>query len=127
VERLEIDGDRLVGVRMADGRVIEREAVVVAPRFAARSRVLADLGLRPVEHQMGFGEYIPSGPGGLTDVPGVRVAGNVTDLSAQVVAAAAGGVAAAAAINADLVDEDTRLAVAARRVAVPTTTLGRAS
>src|SRR5206468_10455121 len=48
---------------------------------------------------------------GLTDVPGAWVAGNVTDLSATVIAAAAQGVAAAAAINADLVAEDTRRAV----------------
>jgi hypothetical protein len=38
----------------------------------------------------------------------VWVAGNVTDLLAQVFTAAAGGVAAAAAVNADLIDEDTR-------------------
>ena len=36
------------------------------------------------------------------------VAGNVTDVMAQVVSAAAGGVAAAAAINADLIAEDTQ-------------------
>ena len=49
----------------------------------------------------------------ITDVPGVWVAGNVTDLSAQVVSAAAGGVVAAAAINADLIAEETRQAVSA--------------
>jgi hypothetical protein len=42
----------------------------------------------------------------------VWVAGNVTDLAAQVGAAAAGGAAAAAQINADLVAEDTHRAVA---------------
>jgi hypothetical protein len=43
-------------------------------------------------------------------VPGVWVAGNVTDLAAQVGAAAAAG----AQINADLVAEETRQAVAGR-------------
>jgi hypothetical protein len=45
--------------------------------------------------------------------PRVWVAGNVTDLAAQVGAAA--GAAAAAQINADLVAEETRQAVAAYR------------
>ena len=51
----------------------------------------------------------------LTDVPGVWVAGNVTDLAAPVVAAAAAGASAAAAINADLVADDTRRAVSVKR------------
>ena len=37
---------------------------------------------------MGVGEYIPSDETGRTDVPGVWVAGNFTDLVAQVGAAA---------------------------------------
>jgi thioredoxin reductase len=47
-------------------------------------------------------------------VPGVWAAGNVTDLSAQVGAAAAAGALAGAVINADLVEEETKRAVAAR-------------
>jgi hypothetical protein len=43
------------------------------------------------------------------------VAGNVTDLRAQVISSAAAGLNAAAALNADLIAEDTRRAVAARR------------
>ena len=61
-----------------------------------------------------LGAIVPSDPSGATAVPGVYVAGNVTDLAAQVVVAAAGGVRAAAAINADLVAEEVRDAVAAR-------------
>jgi thioredoxin reductase len=52
---------------------------------------------------------------GLTAVPGVWVAGNVTDPTAQVLGSANAGAMAGAAINADLVAEDTREAVAARR------------
>jgi hypothetical protein len=70
---LETTGHQLSGVRLVDGRVVPRTALVVAPRFTARSEVLAALGLE------------------------------------------AAGLSAGAAINADLVAEDTRLAVAALR------------
>ena len=52
---------------------------------------------------------------GQTEVA-VWVAGDVTDLTAQVGAAAAGAATAAARINADLVMEETQAAVAAMRV-----------
>ncbi|NMI00987.1 NAD(P)/FAD-dependent oxidoreductase [Pseudonocardia acidicola] len=113
VTALEIAGDRLVGVRMGDGTVVGREAVAVAPRMAARAGFLAGLGLQPAPHPMG--EYVAADPTGRTDVSGVWVAGNVTDLAAQVSVAAAAGAAAAAQINADLVAEDTRRAVQALR------------
>jgi hypothetical protein len=45
----------------------------------------------------------------------VRVAGNVTDLQAQVITAAAQGLTAAAAINADLIAAETQHAVDAAR------------
>nr|WP_211372645.1 NAD(P)/FAD-dependent oxidoreductase [Micromonospora olivasterospora] len=115
VASLEVAEDRLVGVRLRDGTVVRREAVVVSTRMVARSGFLAALGLRPVEDPRGVGEYVPADPTGRTEVPGVWVAGNVADLVAQVGAAAAGGAAAAAAINADLVAEETRHAVAAHR------------
>ncbi|WSA86583.1 NAD(P)/FAD-dependent oxidoreductase [Micromonospora sp. NBC_01796] len=117
VESLDVDDDHLTGVRLTDGTVVARQALVVAPRFVAASQVLATLGLRPVEDPRGIGASIAAGPTGLTEVPGVWVAGNVTDLSAQVVMAAAGGVAAAAAINADLIAEETEQAVTAYREA----------
>ena len=115
VAALEITGDRLTGVRLADGRVVSRDAVAVAPPMAARAGFLAGLGLRPAPHPSGAGEYIPADPAGRTEVPGVWAAGNVTDLAAQVGAAAAAGAMAGAQINADLVAEETHLAVAARR------------
>jgi thioredoxin reductase len=115
VESLDVVDDRITGVRLSDGTVIARQAVVVSPRFVASSQVLATLGLVPTAHPLGVGEFIAADPTGLTDVPGVWVAGNVTDLMAQVVTAAAGGVAAAAAINADLIAEDTERAVAGYR------------
>jgi thioredoxin reductase len=120
VDSLDIDNGHLREVRLADGPAVARQSLVVAPRFVARSRVLLSLGLTAKEHPMGLGEFIPADPTGLTEVPGVWVAGNVTDLSAGVVVAAAGGMTAAAAINADLIADDTRNAVAAyRESAVP--------
>ncbi|WP_455361079.1 NAD(P)/FAD-dependent oxidoreductase [Streptomyces sp. SYSU K21746] len=115
VASLEIVEDRLVGVRLSDGTVVSREALAVSPRMAARAGFLAALGLRPAEHPSGAGEYIPAEATGRTEAPGVWVAGNVTDLAAQVGAAAAAGATAAAQINADLVAEETRRAVAAHR------------
>ena len=115
VAAVEVVGDRLVGVRLSDGTVVARDAVAVAPRMVARAGFLTGLGLRPVEHASGSGEHVPVDATGRTEVPGVWAAGNVTDLFAQVGAAAAGAAFAAAQLNADLVAEDTRLAVAAYR------------
>ncbi len=109
--------DRITGLRMGDGSVVGCEAVVVAPRMVARTGFLQDLGLHVAEHQSGMGEHVPCDPTGRTDVPGVWVAGNVTDLSAQVGAAASQGALAGAQINADLVREETDRAVEARRSA----------
>jgi thioredoxin reductase len=103
--------DRIVGVRLRDGTVIAREVLTVASRMVPRAEFLASLGLRPIAHPSGLGDYIPADPTGRTDAPGVWVAGNVTDLSAQVGAAAAAGAATAAQINADLVEEDTQRAL----------------
>jgi thioredoxin reductase len=129
IEALEVEDDGLTGVRLEDGTRIARRALVVGPRFVARSEVLASLGLAPSPHPMG-GEHIAADANGQTAIPGVWVAGNVTDLKAQVVVAAAGGASVGAAVNADLVAEDTRLAVAAyrdRRSAAPVQAVRRAS
>jgi thioredoxin reductase len=113
VAALEIVADRITGIRLRDGTVEPREVVAIAPRMVARAGVLASLGLRPAEHPSGAGLWVPADPTGRTEVPGVWVAGNVTDLGAQVGAAAAAGAMAGAVINADLVEEETREAVAA--------------
>ena len=115
VASMEIAGDRLVGVRMSDGTLVSRKVLAVSPRLATRARFLAELGLRPAEHPAGVGEYIPADPAGRTDVPGVWVAGNVTDLMAHIGSAAAAGAVAGAQINDDLVSEETRQAVATYR------------
>jgi thioredoxin reductase len=113
VTALEVRGDRLAGVRLADGEVVACDALAVAPRMVARARFLEALGLRAEPHPSGVGDRVPSETAGQTAVPGVWVAGNVTDMTAQVGAAAAQGALAGAHINADLVAEETREAVAA--------------
>jgi thioredoxin reductase len=119
VASLQVVEDRLAGVRLRDGTVIDRDALVVAPRMVARAGLLVDLGLRATEHPSGLGEHIAADPTGRTDVPGVWAAGNVTDLVAQVGASAAAGAFAGAQINADLVGEETQDAVESYRGASP--------
>ncbi|WP_216911755.1 NAD(P)/FAD-dependent oxidoreductase [Nocardia noduli] len=111
VASVEIADDRLVGVRLTDGTLVARDAVAVASRMVARAGFLAPLGLVPVAHPSGMGEHIPTDPTGRTEAPGVWVAGNVTDLSAQVGAAAAAGAMAGAQINFDLVNEEIQQAL----------------
>ena len=122
VTGLEVDGDALTGVRLASGRVVPLQALVVAPRFTARSSLLESLGLTAEPVEMGgavIGSAVPGAErSGATAVPGVFVAGNVTDVGAQVVSSASAGLLSGAFINADLVAEETRQAVAARALAV---------
>ncbi|MCG5468734.1 NAD(P)/FAD-dependent oxidoreductase [Micromonospora sp. LAH09] len=108
------DGN-LTGLRMADGRVVPREVIAVATRMEARAGFLSELGLNAVEHPSGMGHHLPADQFGRSQVPGVWLAGNVTDLTAQVGAAAAAGATAGQHLNADLVAEDTRAAVERHR------------
>ncbi len=99
----EIERVEDAGVRMTDGTLVARDYLIVGPRFVARAGFLGGLGLTVEEHPMGVGNFIPAvDPTGRTAVPGVWVAGNVTDLMAQVITSAAAGLTAGAAINADL-------------------------
>jgi thioredoxin reductase len=111
VVALEVADDRITGLRLADGRVIARDVVAVGSRMVARAGFLAPLGLKAVPHQSGVGEHVPADAMGRTEVPGVWVAGNVTEMMAQVGASAAAGAMAGAQINADLVAEEAREAV----------------
>jgi len=93
------------GVRLADGMVVARTALVVGAPATANAELLAPLGLDTVPMEMaGFvvGNYVPADPAGQTSVRGVYVAGNVADLRATVIVAAAAGLNVGAAINMDL-------------------------
>ncbi len=113
VTGLEITDDRLRGVTLDNGQTVKVEAVAVASRMVARTEAFQGLGITATEHPMG--SFIAADEMGRTSVPGVWVAGNATDLSAQVGAAAAQGAKAGALINADLIAEDAEKAVAENR------------
>jgi thioredoxin reductase (NADPH) len=72
--------------------------------MVARSPLLESLGLEATDHPMG--RTFPAGPMGASSVPGVFLAGNVTDPMASVIHAAAGGYSAGGAVHADLLQAD---------------------
>ncbi|SIO90937.1 NAD(P)/FAD-dependent oxidoreductase [Nocardiopsis sp. JB363] len=115
VAGVETVDDALAGVRLVGGELVERRALAVAGRMVARVDFLAPLGLAPVAHPMGVGENLPVDAMGRAAVAGVWVAGNATDVSAQVGASGAAGTFAAAQINADLINGEIDRALADRR------------
>ncbi|MGH3468588.1 MAG: NAD(P)/FAD-dependent oxidoreductase [Thermocrispum sp.] len=118
VTGLQITGDRLAGVRLESGEVVPRTALAVAPRFTARAELLAALGLAVEDFGMNghvLGSRVAADPNGATGVDGVWVVGNAADLRAGVLNTASAGMTTATMVNADLVGEDTRAAVAQRR------------
>lgn len=114
VARLVVEDDRLRGVELADGRAIGRAAIFVRPAMVPNNDLLRGLGAET--HAGGWPVLDPTGR---SSVPGVWVAGNAANPRAQVITAAGEGSTAAIAINADLVEDDIRRAVAATRVTQP--------
>ncbi|WP_327412532.1 NAD(P)/FAD-dependent oxidoreductase [Streptomyces sp. NBC_01233] len=116
---LAVEEDRLTGVTLADGAAVECGALVVAPRFTARSGVLTGLGLpTTVVERDGhvIGTCVESDPAtGATALRGVWAAGNVTAPMEQIAGAAAQGVRAAVSVNADLIEAEARRAVEVHR------------
>lgn len=106
-------------VRLVSGVVVDRDALVVRTGMVARSDLLAQLGGEPAEQRFNdvvLGTAVPAEPTGATSVPGVYVAGNVTNIVANVIVAAAGGMNVTSMLNADLVAADGRLALTGRLV-----------
>ncbi len=106
VTGVQISGDRLTGVTLADGTTLQRDALFVPPRFTPHNDLLVQLGC-----ELDADGWVVTAANGATSVAGVRVAGNVSNPRAQVITAAGEGSAVAIALNADLVEEDVRLAV----------------
>ncbi len=109
VASVEIEDDLMSGVRLLDGSAVPCQALVVGAPVRARSEFLSGLGLSAVDFMMGehvLGTHVAADAMGQTEVPGVYVAGNVTDPSSQVVAAAAAGMKVAAWINMELIQLD---------------------
>ncbi|TLM75540.1 NAD(P)/FAD-dependent oxidoreductase [Pseudarthrobacter sp. NamB4] len=111
VRGLVVQDDRLTGVSLDDGSGVALDVLAVSPATVSKANMLQTLGLEPEDLEEGPGTRLQTDESGLTQCPGVWAAGNATDVSAQVMTAAAAGLKAAAAINADLVLEDTRQAV----------------
>ncbi|MFB6550413.1 NAD(P)/FAD-dependent oxidoreductase [Streptomyces sp. NPDC056405] len=110
----------LAGVRLTDGQVVTRRVLAVATRMEARTEGLDGLKLPMQDLPDNMGRGFASGMAGTTEVPGVWVAGNATDLAAQVGASAAAGALAASHINAVLATADTDAALAAAQDETPT-------
>ena len=111
VARLAVDNDQLHGIELAGGTVIARRAVFVRPCFVPNADLLTGLGCA-----VDANGWVVHDPTGRTTVAGVWVAGNAADPRAQIISAAGQGSAAAIALNADLVDEDVKRALADHRV-----------
>lgn len=116
VSGLVVTDDRLTGVRLADGRVVDRSVFVVPTRMAPRDTLLSALGARTQETPAG--PFVEVDPTGLTSVPGVWAVGNATGPAEQVINAASGGYRAGAFINAQLVLTDAQRAAERRRAGV---------
>jgi thioredoxin reductase len=113
IAQLVIENDRLIGVELADGRMIARTAVFVRPGNVPHADgLLAGLGCDVDE-----AGFVAADAVGQTSTVGVWAAGNVVDPRAQVITAAGAGSAAAIAINADLVQEDVERTVEDQRLA----------
>ncbi|MFM6850953.1 MAG: FAD-dependent oxidoreductase, partial [Terrabacter sp.] len=112
------DGGELAGLRLPDGSVLERDAIVVASRPHVRADHLAQVGIEPTPFEMHgavLGSVVAVEPTGATVVPGVFAAGNATDVSMTLMASAAHGNRVGAWINAELASADADRVVRERR------------
>jgi thioredoxin reductase len=116
VQRLHVEDDALRGVALAprdahDGGVtVPLDALFVAPRFVPNDALVTSLGCDTTRRG-----WVETDDCGLTDVPGVWAAGNLSDPGAQLISSAGDGGRAAVALDADLLDEDLERAVEERR------------
>ncbi|MGI5352939.1 NAD(P)/FAD-dependent oxidoreductase [Streptomyces sp. CA-250714] len=115
IKSLAVADDRLRGVELSDGRLVQRSAVFLFPQMVSNDSLLTELGCAKDEQGL-----VATDRTGRTSVFGVWAVGNVVDPRAQVVTAAGVGAAAAFALTHDLVDEEVERAVEAHRTAVPT-------
>ncbi|WP_432179179.1 NAD(P)/FAD-dependent oxidoreductase [Streptomyces sp. NBC_00063] len=102
----------IAGVRLTDGTFAARRILAVATTMQARTDGLDGLKLPMEDVPDNMGRRFSSDTAGTTEVPGVWVAGNATDLTAKVGASAAAGALAGAHINAHLATADTDAALA---------------
>ena len=106
------DAGHVTAVELVSGDRIDADAVVVGAAFRIRAEAFASLGLTPVPHPTGLGDFVETDGTGETSVPGLFAAGNLTDPSQQVLQAAANGSRVGGMISFSLVRDD--IAAAAR-------------
>jgi thioredoxin reductase len=104
----------IAGVRLEGGEMVERSVLTVGTVMTPRLDGLEGLDLVLEDLPAGMGRKVATTVAGATEVPGVWVAGNAADPSAQVGASAAGGALAGGHIHGMLTMADADLAVAAR-------------
>ena len=103
----------LRGIRLADGAEVALDSIFLGPAFVPNDGLLVGLGAATGEgFGPGGGEWVGVDPMGRTSVAGVWAAGNVVNPGASVPGAAGAGNLAGAAINADLIEEEIRTALA---------------
>jgi thioredoxin reductase len=106
------DGQRMLrGIRLTDGTELPAEVIFVSPTPVPNDGALRALGAEFAVGPDGV-EWVQVDAMGRTSVPGVWAAGNVTDGRSSVPYAMSAGSMAGAAINADLVEQEVRAAVA---------------
>lgn len=94
VTRIVSDENGVRGVELAEGPVVDRAALFVAPRFVPSDDLLTALGC-----ELDDQGWVATDRTGRTSIDGVWASGNVADHTAQLINAAAAGSAAAIALN----------------------------
>ena len=102
VAEIEGQGDRLTGIRFADGDTLERDGVMVAAPLYPRDELGPALGCETTDTPNAKGILVADHLG-QTTVPGVFAAGDVAATMQQVSLAIAAGNLAAAAVHRSLV------------------------
>jgi len=116
VAQVVADADgRLRGIRLADGTEVPVDSIFLGPRFVPNDDLLLALGAA-AGAAFGGGVWVDVDPTGRTSVAGLWAAGNVVNPGASVPLAAGAGNLAGATINADLIDEEIRTALAGSSV-----------
>ncbi|WP_246222435.1 FAD-dependent oxidoreductase [Phytoactinopolyspora limicola] len=110
VQGVDVDDDRLAGVRLGDGVRHPLDALAVPAFTRARLEGLDDLGLELQTTPIGVA--VLADESGHTSVPGVWAAGNVVNAGMQVSESAANGARVAMTINTELVFEKAKSAMA---------------
>lgn len=104
VTRVVSDGHRLTGLALADGTVVQIDALFAEPRLVPLDEPLQQLGAARTDTP--FGAWPTIDEFGRTSVPGVSAVGNTANPGALVPIAMGSGATAALALNGEFVAEE---------------------